>query len=249
MMKIGGVSEQSSQIGQAGMSQMTDAVSKNLQTQIMNAQRQLKDLSSNEELSSEEKMEKRKEIQQQLADLNSQLRKHQIEMRQEKQQSKESQSKEVFGEKKEASKQDETKAIGMSDKSMKAMISADTAVSFAKSQGSLKTALEGRVDVLEVEIAQDASRGGATESKEEELEDLEKRLSNVTGSQVENLSLASDEIQTAMQEELEEKKGSEGETEENIFKKSEIKDISAFINTVKSGQRVATDFSSMNIVI
>ena len=43
------------------MAQANDSVSKNIQNQIANAQQKLQDLSSNEELSLEDKMKKRQE--------------------------------------------------------------------------------------------------------------------------------------------------------------------------------------------
>ena len=64
-----------------GMTQGNDSVSKNIQNQIANAQQKLQDLSSNEEMSLEDKMKKRQEIQQEINNLNQQLRQHQIEQR------------------------------------------------------------------------------------------------------------------------------------------------------------------------
>ena len=63
------------------MDQTTDSVSKNIRDQIANAQKQLQEISSNKEMSVEQKMKRRQEIQQQISDLNNQLRQHQIEQR------------------------------------------------------------------------------------------------------------------------------------------------------------------------
>ena len=87
-MKINGTNGVNTQMGQMGMNQATDSYSKNIQNQIANAQKQLQELSSNEEMTLEEKMKKRQEIQQQISDLNMQLRQHQMEQRKEKQQAK-----------------------------------------------------------------------------------------------------------------------------------------------------------------
>ena len=62
------------QTGYSAMNGQTDAYSKGIQNQIANAQRQLQELSSNENMTSEEKMKKRQEIQQQINELNMQLR-------------------------------------------------------------------------------------------------------------------------------------------------------------------------------
>ena len=66
-MKINGINGANTQIGGMNMMQSNDSVSKNLQNQIANAQKQLQELSSNKEMSLEEKMKKRQEIQQQIA--------------------------------------------------------------------------------------------------------------------------------------------------------------------------------------
>ena len=70
------------------MNQATDSYSRNIQNQIAGAQKQLRELSSNGDMTLEEKMKKRQEIQQQISDLNMQLRQHQMEQRKEKQQAK-----------------------------------------------------------------------------------------------------------------------------------------------------------------
>ena len=90
MMKINGFNGTNTQTGAMGMAQANDSVSKNIQNQIANAQQKLQDLSSNEELSLEDKMKKRQEIQQEITNLNQQLRQHQIEQRKEQQSKKSS---------------------------------------------------------------------------------------------------------------------------------------------------------------
>ena len=60
-----------------GIGQGADSYSKNIQNQIADAQKALQELSSNENLTMEEKRQKRQEIQQEIADLNQQLRQHQ----------------------------------------------------------------------------------------------------------------------------------------------------------------------------
>ena len=58
-MRINGFSGTNTQTGTMGMTQGNDSVSKNIQNQIANAQQKLQDLSSNEEMSLEDKMKKR----------------------------------------------------------------------------------------------------------------------------------------------------------------------------------------------
>ena len=74
------------QMGQMGMKQAADSYIRNIQNQIASAQKQLQELSSNKEMTQEEKMTKRQELQQQINDLNMQLRQYQTEQRREKQQ-------------------------------------------------------------------------------------------------------------------------------------------------------------------
>lgn len=70
---------------QAKAVQSVDTVSKSIQNDIENVQREKQALSSKEELSVEEKMKKRKELQQELSSLNAKLRQRQAEIRREQQ--------------------------------------------------------------------------------------------------------------------------------------------------------------------
>lgn len=85
IMRINGLNGTDMQPGTMGMTQANDPISKNIQNQIANAQQKLQDLSSNEEMTLEDKMKKRQEIQREIASLNQQLRKHQIELKREQQ--------------------------------------------------------------------------------------------------------------------------------------------------------------------
>ena len=190
-MKINGINGANTQMGQMGMNQATDSYSRNIQSQIANAQKQLQELSSNEEMTLEEKMKKRQEIQQQISDLNMQLRQHQAEQRKEKQQAKASSMDDMIGGTK--SKAGE-KGIGMSQASMTAMISADTSIKQAKVQGSVATSMEGRAGVLESEIKN--NHGSDVTKKKEELADVTQKAQAATASQMNTLA----ETNKAMEE-------------------------------------------------
>ena len=84
-MKINGLNGNGKQVEGINLMQSNDSIRKNLQSQIANAKKQLQELSTNKEMSLEEKMKKKQEIQQQIADLNNQLRQHQITQRKEQQ--------------------------------------------------------------------------------------------------------------------------------------------------------------------
>ena len=86
-MRVTGISNNvsASGISSGNVGMQTDSYTKNIQKQIADAQQRLQNLSSNQDLSLEEKMKKRQEIQQEIANLNQQLRQHQIEQRKEQQ--------------------------------------------------------------------------------------------------------------------------------------------------------------------
>ena len=122
------------------MDQTTDSVSKNIRDQIANAQKQLQEISSNKEMSVEQKMKRRQEIQQQISDLNNQLRQHQIEQRKQQQEEKMSKDERMNRENKEALRlKDSAQKTGLTQASMKAMISADSAINQVKIQGDSVT--------------------------------------------------------------------------------------------------------------
>ena len=62
------------QAGRINKPMEMDSFSKSIHNQISNAQKQLQELSENKDMSMEEKMKRRQEIQQQITDLNNQLR-------------------------------------------------------------------------------------------------------------------------------------------------------------------------------
>ncbi len=67
-MEINSINDVNTQMRQVGMNQTTDSYSRNIQNQIANVQKQLQELSSNKDITQEEKMTKRQELQQQISD-------------------------------------------------------------------------------------------------------------------------------------------------------------------------------------
>ena len=185
----------------------SDPETKNYQNQIASAQSQLQKLSSDNNISQEEKAEKRKEIQKQIMELNNMLREHKMEMRREKQQkaaeaSKERQKQEeqqqqvnVADVKEELELQPEK----MSSNHMKAMVSADASLERARVQDSVAGGLERRISVLEGEIRQSAETGGYVEGKKEEIESLENKVVKISGSKMGTLGSAVQEIRQVSQ--------------------------------------------------
>lgn len=201
-MTINGINGVNTQTGHMGMNQATDSYSRNIQNQIASAQKQLQELSSNEDMTLEEKMRRRQEIQQQISDLNMQLRQHQIEQRRaaqsrsEKQQGKNSSMDDMLG----GTKKAENKSAGLSQTSMTAIISADNSIKQAKVQGSVATRMKGRAGVLESEIKLDKVRGGDTQAKEEELAEVEQKAQTAAASQLSTLADAGRTMEEAAKE-------------------------------------------------
>ena len=158
----------------------------------------------------EEKMKKRQEIQQQINELNQQLRQHQIEQRKEQQAKKSSMDDMLGGSKKTAPKAGK-QSTGLSQASMKAMISADSAMAQAKVQGSVATKMEGRAEVLTAEIKLDQARGGDAEKKKEELAEVEKKAVEAESAQMNTLADANKELEEAAKAAEEAKKAESAE--------------------------------------
>ena len=250
-MKINGINGTNTQAGGINMMQSNDSVSKNLQSQIANAQKQLQEISENKEMSLEEKMKKRQEIQQQIADLNNQLRQHQIEQRKEQREKKASMNDMLGGNQRTVSKAGK-QATGLSQASMKAMISADSAMAQAKVQGSVATKMEGRAGVLTAEIKLDQARGNDVEKKKEELAEVEKKAIEAESAQMNTLADANKEIEEAAKADQKTEKGEEEKEDKKDItsikedknvedtEEYEIADIEDTSETVNSGVEVST---------
>ena len=180
---------------QINQNQQMDSYSKSLQEQINNANEQLQSLGEDKEMSIDEKMKKRQEIQKQITDLQNQLRQHQIEQKKENRQSKGSSMEDMLGGKQTAKSSKAAK--GISTASMKALISADSAINQVEAQGAIKVNLKGEADILETEIKLDSARGKDVEKKQEELADIESRNRNIESAQLEVINRADKELDKA----------------------------------------------------
>ena len=207
---IGGGTSQAAGI-RAG--ETMDAQSRNIQKQITDAQKRLQEVSSNGELSPEEKMKKRQEIQKEISDLKIQLRQHQMEVKRQKQEERKASANETFGGKQNA----EGQSAGLSSAGMQAVISADTSMKQAKVQNGVAVKMEGKAGVLEAEIKQDGGTGGNTESKEAELAEVKQKAADAEASQMKTLKEANRKMREAAG------KGQEGKTTETAKKGQESK--------------------------
>ncbi|MCM1092190.1 MAG: FlxA-like family protein [Butyrivibrio sp.] len=223
-MTINGINGANTQMGQMGMNQAADSYSRSLQNQISNAQKQLQELSSNEDMTLEDKMKKRQEIQQQISDLNVQLRQHQMEQRRAamNNSAKDSSMDDLLGGTR--SRKAGNKGSGISQASMTAIISADNSMKLAQTQGSVATRMEGRAGVLESEIKLDGARGDNTQKKEEELADVKQKAQAAATSQISTLADASRTMEKAAQEDSKaEKADDRTEKADDKTKKADIK--------------------------
>lgn len=218
-MRIHEVSKAEVRTEKAEMIQEMDSESKEFQNQISSAKNQLKELTADNKMSAEEKAKKRQEIQKQITELNNQLRQHQMELRRQ-QQEKEENDGNMSLEKQRESTNKENLTTEMSHTGMKAMISADSAISRARAQGNVSMEMAGRVRVLQSEIKQDAERGKNTEIKEKELESLERKAIKAQEAKMEILTGTVREIRKAAKEELQgdERSGKEkrNQTEDKV---------------------------------
>lgn len=201
-MTINGINGTNLKMEQMGMNQATDSYSRNLQNQIANAQKQLQEISANKNMSLEEKMKKREEMQKKINDLNTQLRQYQMERRREKQQTKESSMDDMLGgTKNTGSAKNGNKGSGISQAGMTAIISADSSKKQAKTQGSVAVNLNGTAKVLKSEIEADKKRGIDTQKQEEDLAEIEQKALKATASQMRALNEANKSLEEAAKEE------------------------------------------------
>ena len=241
-MRINGFNGANTRTEMIGMVQADDSVSKNIKNQIANAQQKLQDLSSNKEMSSEDKMKKRQEIQQEIMNLNQQLRQLQIELRREQQSKSSSSMDDMIADTKNTSSK---KDAGLSQTGMQAMISADSFVKQAKTQGNVATQMKGRAAVLESEIKQDAGKSN-TEQKQAELAVLQEKAQAATGSQMSTLADADKSIKEAAKAEnrTREVKVEKDKTENNKTNKTQEEQGTDLKNTDKTQEEQGTDLEN-----
>lgn len=203
-MKVSEANGKNIQAGQVNMLQGTDALSKSLQKQIANAQKDLQKLSANEDMGIEEKIQKRKELQQKVHELTEQLRQRQADLRRERQQD---EMPSGLGTPGGEQQKEETPDSGMSETGMKAMVSAGAAMAQAEAYGNVSTHLKGEAISLQSEIKLDKQRGQDVGKKEGKLGKIEKKIQKATSSQLGTLEGANQKLQEAGKKDREEKAG------------------------------------------
>lgn len=214
-MKIDGMNNNINMGMQTRAVQGMDATSKSIRNQIQAKQQELQRLSENENLSPEEKMKKRQEIQQEISNLNMQLRQHEIKLRREQQQSEGKSCDNMSGGKQSVSeKAGSRQNADLPQATMKSIISADSSMKQARVQGNVAEQNEGRAGILKSEIKLDSARGGDTHKKEEELAKIEQKASDATAAQMNTLSAANKKMEEASEADRESDKAESLKTED-----------------------------------
>lgn len=159
-----------------------DSESKALQKQIEEKQKELKELSSKEDIPLEEKVKQKQQLQQEITQLEAQLRMHQQEIKQQRGQENSKQDLIASG----GDKQSLAASMSLSSEGtamagMESLLSAHSSLKQAKVQQRVSRDLQANARVLESEIKQDKNLGASVEKKEEQLEDLSQRSSDAMG--------------------------------------------------------------------
>lgn len=184
-MQVNGINGGNGLMAAGASLQGQDAVSRSIKQQIAELQKQMQQLSSDNDISAEDKMKKRQELQKEISNLNMELRKHQIEQQNEQRQ-------------KAAEKQDNVSEAG-EPAGMQSIISADHSVKQAKLQGSVAKQAEGRANVLKVEMKQDGP-GKSSEAKKAQAVRLEETAAAAQTAQAGTLAKANRALQDAEKE-------------------------------------------------
>lgn len=194
-MNITGIqSQNTAAYQQVNKQQGDDPVIKNAQSQIEELRKQLQQLAENKDMDPKTKTEKKQQIQQQISDLNTQIRQRQAEMRKEKQSPKENTQRAAA---EAETKKENAKAGGFSAASASALISASNALSIADKLSGLNAKLSGRARELTAEIETDKSRGADVTAKQAELDKVSKGVTNTAAAHAEVLSEADDTLKNA----------------------------------------------------
>lgn len=203
-MIINSINGANTQIGQIGMNQAADSYSRNIQNQIADAQKQLQELSANKDMTQEKKMMKRQEIQQQISDLNMQLRQHQMEVRMQAQQKNGNGLDEMPG-----GKQD-TGTAGSAD--MGVLVSISATKDQIAGMKRVRTDLEGKL---------------RTATKDEEKPSLQEKIDNLTEGMFEKVKEIRDTISDYRKAEKDETKTTQEKEDEKEEEKEEDDEMNA----------------------
>ena len=176
-------------------SMKSDSYADGLRNQIATKQKNLAALNEDEEMSLEMKMKKRKELQQEIADLEAKARAHELEeKKKEEEKAKEKRQEEndkLMGNTRHTSRDGDTAHI--SKAGMQAIIEADKAIDNVEQTNGIRTSITDQSRILETEIKIDKMRGVDTSKKENDLADMHDHiaaLSENVNEQITNINKA-----------------------------------------------------------
>lgn len=175
----------------------TDAETKNIQNQITSKNQSLNRLSSDPEMSAEEKAKERQEIQKQIAELNRKLRMLRMEKKEEAEEAKkeqaekaaliEEQTKELSGKDSDKTTSSETAKeetfrekmdkIEIPPQNIQKLLEAGTLLQKERIQQSAAREKDATINILEAEIKSDELYGADTSDKREKLSSMIKQKS------------------------------------------------------------------------
>ena len=203
MQGINSISMSGIQTGQMRISPMGDAVTRGLQSQIEEVQRQIQNVIADESLTMEEKLKKKQELQDKIMELQDQLQQHLAEQRQEQRE--------------ERTKAAEQKSYD--ETGMQTVISSDAAVKNARVQESTAARMEGRASVLKSELELDTGRNmGTIKSKTDELARAEQGAKNARSTQMQLLGKTNQDLSDAAKAKSDPEKAEEVKKEKKTEK-------------------------------
>lgn len=157
-----------------------DNYENDLRKQISDLQEKAKNIANDKDMSSEQKQKERQAIQEQIQDLNSELRKHQIEKRQEEAEKKQEEIKKAAEDANVSAKEDEEqKERVFGNKELGVIISLSNTKDQITDMKRIRTDLEGRQ---------------RTAQTEEEKEELQEKIVNISGGIGEKIKITEDTI-------------------------------------------------------
>lgn len=180
-----------------------DEVSRGLEQQIQQKQKELAELKQDDTMSAEQKMKRRQELQKEISELQMQTRQHEMEVRQKERQEQnaarqEKDNLEAENGQADYGKRTQGKQGGMdmaiSNVMTKSMLSAGSSMKMAKLQQGARKQAQGKANVLKAEIKQSGGSGKDVERKQKEVEAMEDKAAKLESQQISSLSDLNEQI-------------------------------------------------------
>lgn len=208
---------------QPSSSHSQDAMIKSLQKQIDSAKEELRELNQNKNMSPEEKMEKRKEIQQKIQDLSKQISQRELDIRKQAQEKKAKELQEQAERNAPKSEFEEKQQGSVAAEVILTVMGVEAAMDQVNVKQSVKKDLEGKTGVLEAEIKLDTARGGSAAAKKDQLAETEDRINDINSDMMSDISDINKDIKenSSKNSEVKNKGDQNGEEEDAEKEKDE----------------------------